>query len=63
MDESGYPDYFLKPFDTDGLDVRYDFDDSVIFPRVERLPSYYEIMMKSYNNAFVTGEFEFIINV
>ena len=35
------PRLFLKPFDIDGLDVRYNFkfDDSVNFPRVESLPS------------------------
>ena len=40
------PILFLKLFDIDGLDVRYNFDDSVNFPIVESLPSYYNIMIK-----------------
>ena len=57
------PRLFLKPFDIDGLDVRYKFDDSVNFPRVESLPSYYKRMIKSFNKALVTDEFEFIGNM
>ena len=57
------PRLFLKPFDIDGLDVRYKFDDSVNFPRVESLPSYYKRMIKSFNKAFVTDELEFIGNI
>ena len=57
------PRLFLKPFDIDGLDVRYNFDDSVNFPRVESLPSYYKRMIKSFNKALVTDELEFIGNI
>ena len=57
------PRLFLKPFDFDGLNVRYNFDDSVIFPTVEQLPAYYKRMIKSYNRAFATDEFEFISNI
>ena len=39
------PKLFLKPFDIDGLDVRYNFDDGVNFSRVESLPSYYYIII------------------
>ena len=56
------PRLFLKPFDIDGLDVRYNFDDSVNFPREESLPSY-KRMIKSFNKALVTEEFEFIRNI
>ena len=57
------PRLFLKPFDNDGFDIRYNFDDSVNFPRVESLPSYYKRMIKSFNKALVTDEFEFIGNI
>ena len=60
IESTRLPRLFLKPFDVDGLHVRYNFDDSVSFSRVESLPSYYKRMIKTFNKAFVTDEVEFI---
>ena len=51
---------FLKPFDLEGLNVKFNFDDSVLFPKIEELPSFYRRMLKCYNRAFVTEQSDFI---
>ena len=36
------PILFLKHFDINGLDIRFNFYDTVFFPAVERLPCFYK---------------------
>ena len=53
------PRLFLKPVDIDGLDVKYNFDDSVNFPRVES-----PILLKKndhiFNKAVMADKFDFL---
>ena len=51
---------FLKPFDLEGLHVRFNFDDSVLFPKIEELTPFYRRMLKCYNKVFVTEKSDFI---
>ena len=54
---------FLKQFDINGLDIRFNFDDTVFFPAVERLPCFYKEMVKCYNKAFVNDKDTFVKNI
>ena len=51
---------FLKPFDLEGLNVMFNFDDSVLFPKIEELTPFYMKMLKCYNKVFVTEKSDFI---
>ena len=57
------PMLFLKQFDINGLDIRFNFDDTVFFPAVEHLPCFYKEMVKCYNKAFVNDKDTFVKNI
>ena len=53
------PVYFLNAVDMEGLNLRYNFDNSVVFPEIAALPKFYEKAFKCYSMAFVSDEIYF----
>ena len=46
------PIYFLNLVDIEGLNLRYNFDNSVVFPEIAALSKFYKKAFKCYNMAF-----------
>ena len=53
------PKIYLHKLDEQGLNFRFNFDESVIFDEVKDIPSFYKQAFKYYNKAFVCDENEF----
>ena len=53
------PIYFLKVVDIEGLNLRYNFDNSVVFPEIAVIPKFYKKAFKCYNMAFVSDKIYF----
>ena len=51
---------FLKPFDLKGLNVRFNFDDSVLFPKIEELTAFYRRNAKMLQQSFCNKKSDFI---
>ena len=51
------PKLFLKQFDINCLDIRFNFNDTVFFPTIER---FYNEMVKCYNKVFVNDKDTFV---
>ena len=45
------PAYFLQAVHIEGLNLRYNFDNSVVFPEIATLPMFYEKAFECYNMA------------
>ena len=48
------PKLLLNKLDIDGIGFRYNFDENVLFPEVNKLNTFYREVIKSYNKAFVS---------
>ena len=48
------PTYFLKAVHIEGLNLRYNFDNSVVFPKIATIPMFYKKAFECYNMAFVS---------
>ena len=53
------PIYFLNVVDIEGLNLRYNFDNSVVFPEIAVIPKFYKIAFKCYNMAFASDKIYF----
>ena len=53
------PKIYLYKLDEQGLNFRFNFDESVIFDELKEIPSFYKQAFKYYNKAFVCDENEF----
>ena len=53
------PKIYLYKLDGQGLNFRFNFDESVIFADVENIPCFYKQAFQYYNKAFVSDEQEF----
>ena len=47
---------FLKVVDIEGLNLRYNFDNSVVFPEIAAIPKFYKKASKCYTMAFVSDK-------
>ena len=57
------PRLLLGSVHVDGYNMRFNFDESVCFPQVESLLSFYKNAVQCYNKAYVTDESTFEKNV
>ena len=48
------PTYFLKAIHIEGLNLRYNFDSSVVFTEITTIPKFYKKAFECYNMAFVS---------
>ena len=53
------PKQFLTIVDVEGLNLRYNFDDSGIFPEIQTIPRFYKLAFEYYNKAFVCDKSDF----
>ena len=49
------PRLFLRVLDIEGLNFRFNFDDSALFSEIRRIPLFYRQALKYYNKALVSG--------
>ena len=50
------PRFFLKMLDIEGLNFKFNFDESVSFPDAQRIPLFYRQAFTYYNKALVTDK-------
>ena len=50
------PRFFLRILDTEGLNFKFNFDDSVLFSEMLRIPLFYRQALKYYNKALVSDK-------
>ena len=53
------PKIYLYKLDEQGLNFRFNFDESVIFEDVENIPCFYRQTFKYFNKAFASDKQEF----
>ena len=54
---------FLKLFDFNGLYVMFNFDNSVLFSKIEQLLPFYKAILKCFNKAYVSDRPDFVSTI
>ena len=53
------PKHYLQKLHEVGLNLRFNFDESVVFLETDKVPSFYREAFKYYNKAFVSTKDDF----